>query len=248
MTGFTANAEIPTTSDAFQPTGTNNQSNGGIAYRGFVAKFSPVTGIGTGASLIYGTYLGGTATDEYNGAEQVSGIAVDASGSAYITGLTQSYDFPVTGGANNTNECGPTTYTCQSIGFLTKLNASGTGVEWSTLVGPSDNVIGGTMNLIGAPRLDAAGNVYITGQGTYAYPVVNPLPASPRSPYGGVFVTVIVSPSGGGVYPGGIDIDSQGAIYVGGGTSATDLPATSGVLDPACAECVSRAGFVAKIQ
>jgi hypothetical protein len=226
-----------------------------------VAKFSPVTGSGTGASLIYGTYLGGTARDEYAGSEQVSGITVDASGSAYITGLTQSYDFPVTDGANNTNECGPTTYECQAIGFLSKLNASGTALEWSTLVGPSDNVIGGTLNLIGAPRLDAAGNVYITGQGTYAYPVANPLAANAQSPNGGVFVTVfdstgstivfstlIFSPSGVALYPGGIDIDSQGAIYVGGGTFAADLPVTSGVLNSSCAGCISRSGFLAKIE
>ncbi|MBV9743076.1 MAG: SBBP repeat-containing protein [Acidobacteriia bacterium] len=261
LTGFGQDPQLPTTAGAFQPTGTNNQSNGGIAYRGFVAKFSPVTGIGTGASFLYGTYLGGTATNEYNGAEQVSGIAVDASGNAYITGYTQSYDFPVTPGANDTNECGPATYECQGVGFLTKLNPLGTGLVWSTLVGPSSNVIGGTMNLIGAPRLDAAGNVYITGQGTYNYPVVNPLQPAAQDLNGGVFVTkydptgstisfstVIYSPSAGAVYPGGIDVDSQGNIYVAGGSTATDLPVTSGVFEPVCTGCVSRAGFLAKIN
>jgi len=245
---------------AFQPIGTNNQSNGGIVYRGFVAKFGPVAGPGSGAPLSYGTYLGGTATDETNG-EQVSGIAVDASGSAYITGLTQSYDFPVTDGANDTALCGPATYECQNIGFLAKLNPSGSGLEWSTLVGPSNNVIAGTVTLIGAPRVDSAGHVYVTGQGTSSYPVVNPLQPNPQASNGGLFVTqydptgsaisfstIFYSPSSAGVYPGGIDLDSQGNIYVGGMTNGIDLPVTSGVLGPACTGCVSRTGFLAKIQ
>jgi hypothetical protein len=223
LTGFGMDPQIPTTAGAFQPTGTNNQSNGGIAYRGFVAKFSPVLGNGSGASLIYGTYLGGTARDETNGAEQVSGITVDAAGNAYITGITQSYDFPVTAGAHDTTECGATTYECQGIGFLTKLNPSGSALVWSTLVGRSNNVIGGTMNLIGVPRVDAEGNVYITGQGTASYPVVNPVPFPASDLNGGLFVTkfdptgstilfstIIYSPSGGAVYPGG-----DGARFTG---------------------------------
>ena len=261
LTGFTANSQVPTTPGTLQPSGTNNQSNGQIVYRGFVAKFGPVTGIGAGAPLMYGTYLGGTATNGMAGGEQVSGIAVDASGNAYVTGLTQSFDFPVTAGANDTNECGPTTYECQAIGFLSKLNPSGNGLVWSTLVGPSNNVIGGTLNLIGVPRVDGKGNVYITGQGAYGYPAVNPVQAPAQDPNGGVFVTeydptggtisfstIIYSPSGGGVYPGGMDIDSQGNIYVGGSASIFDLPVTSGVFEPVCTGCVTRAGFLARIN
>ena len=215
---------------------------------------------GSGASLLYGTYLGGTSLAAGEG-EQVSGIAADASGNAYVTGYTQSFDFPVTAGANATTECGPTTYECQGIGFLTKLNASGSALVWSTLVGPSINVIGGTLNTIGVPRLDAAGDVYITGQGTYGYPEVNPVQPAAPAPNGGVFVTeydptgstilfstVISSPAAGVVYPGGMDIDAQGNVYVGGGTNTFDLPVTSGVFEPVCTGCVQRAGFLAKIN
>ena len=257
LTGFTANPEIPTTSGAFQTTGTNNQSNGGIAYRGFVAKFPPVTG--AGPSLVYGTYLGGKATNETNG-EQVSGIAVDAAGNAYITGLTQSYDFPVTAGANSTIECGPASYACQSIGFLSKLNPSGSALVWSTLVGVSSKVIGGSLNSIGVPRLDADGNVYVTGQGTYTYPVVNPVQPASQDSNGGVFVTrydptgsnitfstVFYSPAGAPVFAGGMDVDSQGNIFAAGYTGATDLPVTAGVFQPACTTC-SRSGFLARIH
>ena len=58
--------------------------------------------------MIYGTYLGGTALNESKG-EQVSGITVDAAANGYVTSYVQSYDFPVTLGANVTTECGPTT-------------------------------------------------------------------------------------------------------------------------------------------
>lgn len=114
LTGFGMDPQIPTPAGAFQRLGSNNQSNGGIVYRGFVAKFSPVTGTGAGASLLYGTYLGGTALNESNG-EQVSGMLSAHQGNAYITGYTQSYDFPVTPGANVTDECGPTTYARGSV-------------------------------------------------------------------------------------------------------------------------------------
>jgi len=262
LAGLGQSPNLPTTPNALQPTGTNNQKNGGVVYRGFVAKFGPVTGAGTGAPFIYGTYLGGTSLTE-QGSEQVSGIAVDASGNAYITGYTQSYDFPVTAGANNTNSCTATSF-CQNNGFLTKINPTGTGLVWSTLVGAlpvAQNGGSGTLFLIGAPRVDADGNVYITGQGAYNYPVVNPLQPAAQDLHGGVFVTkydpngstmlfstVIYSPSGGIVWPGGIDVDSQGNIYVGGSSNAADLPVTAGVLQPANNGGNSREGFLAKIE
>ena len=139
MTGLGQSPNLRTTPNAFQPTGTNNQKNGGVVDRGFVAKFSPVTGIGTGATFLYGTYLGGTSLTECCGSDQVSGIAADASGNAYINGITQSPDFPVTPGANNTIIAGRLHLFAENIAFLVKLNPSGTGLVWSTLVdGPTD--------------------------------------------------------------------------------------------------------------
>jgi uncharacterized protein (TIGR03437 family) len=262
LTGLTQDPALPTTPGAFQPTGTNLQANGGQVYRGFVAKFGPVTGAGTGASLLYGTYLGGTSLTEA-GSDQVSGIAVDASGNAYITGYTQSYDFPVTAGANNTYSCTATSF-CQNNGFLAKINATGTGLVWSTLVGALPVAQGGgsgTLYSIGAPRVDAVGNVYITGRGAYNYPVVNPLQPAAQDLHGGVFVTkydptgstilfstVIYSPLGGLVYPGGLDVDSHGDIYVGGYSNGYDLPVTGGVFQPTTNSGNSPAGFLAKIQ
>jgi len=262
LTGLGQSPNLPTTPNAFQPTGTNNQKNGGAVDRGFVAKFGPVTGVGTGAPLIYGTYLGGTSLTE-EGSDQVSGIAVDASGNAYITGYTQSYDFPVTAGANNTNSCTATSF-CQNNGFLTKINPGGTGLVWSTLVGAlpvAQSGGSGTLFLIGAPRVDADGNVYITGQGAYNFPVVNPLQPAAGDLHGGVFVTkydptgstisfstILYSPAGAILWPGGIDVDSQGNIYVGGYSDAVDLPVTAGVFQPTSNSGNARGGFLAKIQ
>ena len=263
LTGFTQDPNLPTTPGAFQATSSTLQTTGQWNYRGFVAKFGPVTGIGTGASQIYGTYLGGTSTSEPDyGNEQVSGIAADSSGNAYVTGLTQSYDFPTTAGANNTNACWTSTTPgfCQSVAFLSKLNPLGTGLVWSTLVGGPPAVgSNGTAFNIGAPRVDAGGNVYVTGRGAYNYPVVNPI--QPASQNNGVFATkydpsgsmiefstLIYTPANAALYPGGMDVDAQGNIYLGGySNNAYDLQTTAGAFqttDPSG----GYTGFLAKLK
>ncbi len=96
--------------------------------------------------MLYSTYLGGSRSDGGNG------IAVDASGNAYLTGFTSSSDFPATAGAfQTTGGGGP---------FVTKLNATGSALLYSTYLGESgvDVVVGG-----GRIAVDASGNAYITG-------------------------------------------------------------------------------------
>jgi hypothetical protein len=93
------------------------------------------------------------------------------------------------------------------------------------------------------PRLDAAGNVYVSGRlttGIFGFPQINPLqPAanqgqifvSEYGPTGGTicFSTGIYSPSQSGVlFPAGLHVDSQGNIFVAGYTAAIDLPVTAG--------------------
>ena len=85
VTGVTYSADFPTTAGAF------DTSFGG-ATDGFVTKFAP-----SGASLAYSAYLGGSD------GEGEDGIAVDAAGSAYVTGDTSSADFPTTPGAPDTS-------------------------------------------------------------------------------------------------------------------------------------------------
>ena len=99
----------------------------------------------TGSSLVYSTYLGGS--DE----EFSSEISVDSSGNAYITGSSKSTAFPTTPGAYQTNLSG--------VGdiFVTKLNASGTALEYSTYLG------GGLYEAGMGIAVNAAGNAYVTG-------------------------------------------------------------------------------------
>lgn len=148
VTGSTQSTDFPTLnpyqstkrSDCINPTDTE----------AFVAKLSTM-----GAALIYSTYLGGGRNDEGHG------IAVDQAGSAYVTGHTAS--------AQGTTQCGtsanpfPTKNAVQSLNaggddaFVTKLNISGSALEYSTYLGGSSGERGAAI------ALDAAGGVYVTG-------------------------------------------------------------------------------------
>src|SRR5882762_8523809 len=116
VAGFTASADFPATAGAFQTT------FGGGYGDAFVAKLDP-----TGSALIYSTYLGGTDSD----AAGNPGLAVDASGNAYVTGETASTDFPTTAGAFQTTLSG------YQNAFVTKLDPSGSALVYSTYLGGS---------------------------------------------------------------------------------------------------------------
>ena len=123
----------------------------------FVTKFSP-----DGSSLVYSTYLGGNYYD------YIYAIAVDSSGSAYVTGQTNSISFPVTSGAYQTicdplpNNTGPAAgaASCNSANisaFVTKLNPTGTGLVYSTFLG------GYAYAYANSIAVDSAGRAYIAG-------------------------------------------------------------------------------------
>ena len=97
VTGHTASTDFPT-KNAYQ--GAPAKGSGPSA---FVTKFSP-----DGSSLVYSTYLGGSGWD------YAYAIAVDSSGSAYITGNTNSNDFPITNGAYQTL-CSPSPSTPPTV-------------------------------------------------------------------------------------------------------------------------------------
>ncbi|TLY39787.1 MAG: hypothetical protein E6K61_08810, partial [Nitrospirae bacterium] len=110
----------------------------------FVTKLDP-----TGTALLYATYLGGSGVD------QGSSIAVDAAGAAYVTGATQSANFPTACTA-------PCTVLDSSLngladGFVTKLNATGDALVYSTYLGGSGVDQGSSI------AVDAAGAAYVTG-------------------------------------------------------------------------------------
>jgi len=186
--------------------------------------------------LSYATYLGGS-TDTFT-----PYLAVDSSGSAYITGTTTSIDFPTVNpfqASANHNQPGNL-----SVGFVTKLNAAGTAFVYSTYLGSPNTVI----NSI---AVDANGNAYVAGfTGSNQFPTTpgaflrfNPDRGGPGSggfvtklsPNGAslVYSTYIASPttltfSGGGAGDNlnAIAVDAQGNAYIAGRTNEPTFPTT----------------------
>ena len=244
LAGPTADPNIPVTANGFQTTYIGCPT----CWRSYVAKFSPVDSA-NGPQLIYSTYLG-AMNASLNASDQIAGIAADASGSAYVTGYTQNPGFPTTPGAYDPGPCGLLSSggSCENGAFLTKFTPDGSGLAWSTLVSYSYSGSRGSPGIyaILSPRLDARGNVYVEVQSNLGFPEVNPVQTfTDGNPKVGVtkfdptgskilFSTLLGGTTGltqyGGSaqFPGGLDVDPQGNIYVGGMTDGGDLPATPG--------------------
>lgn len=166
VSGTTTSTDFPVTSFAAQPT------YGGGKSDGFVAKIS------ASGSLSYATFLGGSFDDA--GAR----IAVDSTGNAYITGYTASSDFPATAGVVQPSLA---VGNCNSEpchdGFVTKLSTSGS-ILYSTFLGGTRD------DYPAAVGVDAAGEVYITGQtASTDFPMQNPFESYP----GGLSVNAFVT-------------------------------------------------------
>ena len=120
--GFTQSPDFPTTSGAFDRTGSASNN-----LDVFVAKLNT-----TGTALVYSTFIGG------GNFEWGRAIALDAAENAYITGQTKSSSFPTTGGAFdrtfNVDNC-PRCGIDQEDAFVVKLNAAGSGLVYSTFLG-----------------------------------------------------------------------------------------------------------------
>jgi hypothetical protein len=111
-----------------------------------IADYDPRMPLVIDPVLVYSTYLGG---NDYDGA---AGIAVDSSGNTYLTGNTHSTNFPSTAGALQTTYGGG-----PYDAFVTKLNATGTALIYSTYLGGSAQTAGSHI------ALDSSGNAYVTG-------------------------------------------------------------------------------------
>jgi Bacterial Ig-like domain (group 3)/Beta-propeller repeat len=193
--------------------------------------------------LIYSTYLGGS------GADYSYGIAVDSSGNAYVTGVTSSTDFPTKDPLQTAKAGGNDV-------FVTKINAAGSALVYSTYLGGSGDDVGSAI------AVDSSGNAYVTGT-TYStdFPTMNPL--QPANAGGGsdAFVSKINASGSalvystylggsGSDYGAGIAVDSASNAYVIGTTYSTDFPTTSGAFQTACGDagCLKPDAFVAKIN
>ena len=205
-------------------TGTSNSSDfpvtRGAPNSGFEDVF--VAKIDSTGSVIYAVTLGST------GSEEGDGIAVDASGNAYVTGQTTSLAFPTTTGAFQKTYGGGI-----SDCFVFKLNAAGTATLYSTYLG------GAGLDLCRGVAIDSTGNAYVTGT---TYSTNFPVQAAFQSALSGTadaFVTKLAASGSTLVYStflGGssnedgnaIAVDSSGAAYVAGHTLSTNFPVTAG--------------------
>ena len=255
LVGTTKDAYLPTTSGAFQP---SFPTASGATALGYVAKFSPVNSPG-GSSLVYASYLGGTDKTAY---AQTAGVAADAGGNAYVTGITASSAFPVTPGSYQTTGgvgCGLT-------GFVTKIKPDGSGLVWSTLLGnltnPASGGYYGPVDAIGPIQVDANGNVYVAGESAIGFPEVNPIQTTTGggaqafvaklNPTGSTLLFSSLVGGGGNLgsqSAAGLAVDSQGNIYLAGNTNAGSLAITPGAFQPVFGKGQGvGAGFVAKIS
>ena len=231
-------SNFPTTPEAFDTT------FGGFS-DAFVLKLNE-----SGSDLVYSTFLGGTS-DEDTGSEAIDSIAVDSSGCAYVTGYTYFPDFPHTQGAFDTTF----NNTASFDAFVTKINAAGSALIYSTFLGGRWSEYGKSI------AVDSSGCAYVTGD-TYSFDFPTTPGAFDRIFGDSVdaFVTKL-NPDGSALlystFLGGtsttygdsahsIAVDSLGYAYVAGDTSNADFPTTPGAFDTTFNG--SSDGFVIKLN
>ncbi len=214
-TGKTLSTNFPATSGAFDETDN--------AYDDvFVTKFES-----DGTGLLYSTYLGGSNMDTIGS----GGIFIDNSGHAYLGGSTTSNDFPVTSGVYNESRTGDADF------FVTKLNSSGSGLEFSTYLG------GSYADFASGIEVDSSGNVYVAG-GTNSsnFPTTSGAYCGSYQGTGDVIVCKLNSSATGllySTYLGGTNmeqspafaVNDNGEALVAGDTFSSDFPTTSGAYD-----------------
>ena len=188
----------------------------------------------------YSTLLGGT-NDEI-----AFSMATDSSGAVYLTGETQSGNFPVTGGAANIDHGG-----ARDI-FVVKLNPEGNGIDYSTYIG------GGDEDSATGILVDGDGSTYVTG-----FSVSTDFPTTAEafqtskqagqdavlfklSPDGSTLQISTYYGANGGEIPGTIAMDSGGNILIGGVTASTTLQTSGTAFQPANRGGIE--GFIAKFD
>jgi Beta-propeller repeat/Viral BACON domain len=221
VAGYTGATDFPTTPNAFQnlyPTYPNSKP-------AFVFGLNP-----SGTAFVYSTFLGGNYFDF------ATGIAIDNAGSAYVTGHTSSTAFPTTPGALNTSSLSYQT------AFVTKLNASGTALLYSTYLGGSGQMNGGTHDAGAAIAVNSAGNAYVVGSTTSPDFPLTPgaFETTSTSIFTGAGFITKLNPSGsaaiystliGGnsVSATGIALDASGNAYVSGSLPVLDFVSASSI-------------------
>jgi len=221
ITGGSA-PNFPVTPGAYQTSCTKVGANAPSPECAFVTEVNAA-----GTVLVYATYLSGSNNDAG------FGIAVDSSGDAYVTGYTTSPDFPIASAAQGT-------FAGLQDAFVSKLNATGTALVYSTFLGGSEQVNGSGLSGGNAIALDPSRNAYVTGwTNTTNFPLVNPIQTTNNAVGTAENETAFVAelnPSGsawvystylgGNVYDVGNSIAADPSLnaWVIGSTSSTDFP------------------------
>jgi hypothetical protein len=241
VTGWTASTNFPVSASPYHATNAGPPTSFDV----FVTKLNPAAS--GAASLLYSTYLGGSTSYVSGcgggaGNDVANGIAVDSSGNAYVVGSTLSVDFPTMNAYQPAHATDCVVYDA----FMTKLNATGSALLYSTYLGGSDYDWGNAI------AVDTSGNAYVTGAtispGTGTTPQNFPTTTGAfQTTHASdgylrdAFVTKINTTLSGSAsliystYLGGtgidggtgIAIDSSGNIYVTGYTSSTNFPVSS---------------------
>ena len=234
VTGLMGSNNFPTTAGAFM------ESAPGMLGEAFVSKLNP-----DGSAFVYSTLLGGSKND------RGFDIALDIAGNAYITGRTESLDFPLVNPIQSVFGGG------FLDGFSAKLSADGSTLLYSTYLGGSGDDEGHSI------VADAAGQAYVAGTtDSPDFPTINAV----QPTLGGsmdMFVAkldALGAPMHYSTYLGGSDtetkliyvrhavaVNAEGGAYVVGVTESADFPTTIGAFQPAFGGGVSDA-FLVKIE
>lgn len=209
MTGYTYSTNFPTSSGAYK---TSPPYSGSANV--YVTKLNP-----TGTALAMSSYLGGTSSYSYG-----YSISADPDGNPYVTGYTYATNFPTTPGAYKTT----TSYTPAT--FVTKFNASGTSLAYSTFIPASSSTYAYGI------AVNSNGEAAITGY-TYAtnFPITAGALQTTISTTPDAFVLKLNSTGSGLVfstylggtssdYGRGIATDATGNIYVAGYDYSSNFP------------------------
>ncbi len=235
VAGQTSSANFPTTTGAYQqgyPSGNSNST-------GFVAKLSS-----DGAALLFSTYLGG------NDVDACLSLALDSSNDLFVTGQTESTNFPTTAGAFQT-----TNHSSGGAAFMVELSADGTTLLAGTYLSGSLEELGRAI------ALDSSGNPVLAGT-TYSpdFPTTAGvlIPSPPNGSNSG-FVAKLSSDGTTlmfGTYLGGnggdasndLCVDSQNNVTVVGVTSSSNFPVSAGAYEPNLPSSAVGAAYVVKLS
>jgi hypothetical protein len=213
IAGWTQSSDFPTTPGAFDRIKNEKKDV-------FVTKINSA-----GNGLIYSTYIGGIDDDEANS------LAIDANGNVYITGRTYSFNFPTTPGSIDTSLNGT------SDAFVTKINAAGTSLIYSTFLG------GGGIEWGQGIAIDTGRSAFVTGGTSSADFPTTPTAYDVSYNDGNDAFVAKINPTGTALsystYLAGstgesthsdagsaITVDKDGNAYVLGGTNCSNFPTT----------------------